>query len=114
MVAIAELGNAEAIPQLQRFLFSTDPVTRKNAAYGLRYSTTPDAIETLIDAIADKDLTVRERVLTSLTQVTAQSFGDSAPDAASAQKIQNEWRFWWKAHKSKFVIPELKFLCDMK
>jgi HEAT repeats len=114
MVAIAELGNAEAIPQLQRFLFSADPVTRKNAAYGLRYSTTPDAIETLIDAIADKDLTVRERVLTSLTQVTAQSFGDSAPDAASAQKIQNEWRFWWKAHKSKFVTPELKFLYEMK
>jgi hypothetical protein len=114
MVAIAELGNAEAIPQLQRFLFSADPVTRKNAAYGLGYSTTPDAIETLIDAIADKDLTVRERVLTSLTQVTAQSFGDNAPDAASAQKIQDEWRLWWKAHKKKFVIPKLKFLCDMK
>ncbi|MGC2171295.1 MAG: HEAT repeat domain-containing protein [Candidatus Sulfotelmatobacter sp.] len=114
MVAIAELGKAEAVPELERFLFSADPVTRKNAAYGLRYSTAPDAVETLIDAIADKDSTVRERVLTSLNQVTGQSFGDNSPDVASALKIQNEWRLWWKTHEDKFVVPELKFLCDMK
>lgn len=114
MVAIAELGKAEAVPQLQRFLLSPDPVTRKNAAYGLRYSVAPDAVETLIDAIGDKDLNVRERVLASLKEVTGQSFGERVPDAVSAQKTQDEWRLWWKAHKDKFVIPELKFLCDMK
>jgi HEAT repeats len=114
MVAIAELGKAEAVTQLQRFLFSADPVTRKNAAFGLRYSTAPDAVETLIGAVADKDSTVRERVLTSLREATGQSFGDTVPDVASAQKIQDEWRIWWNAHKEKFVLPELNFLCDMK
>src|SRR5579872_814317 len=113
MVAIAQLGKAEAVPQLQRFLLSADPVTRKNAAYGLRYSTAPDAVETLIEAVPDKNLNVQERVLTSLKEITGQSFGDSATDSTSAQKLQNEWRVWWAAHKEKFAMPELKFLCDM-
>jgi len=114
MVAIAQLGKAEAVPQLQHFLLDTDPVTRKNAAYGLRFSTAPDAVDTLIDAIGDKDLRVRDRVLTSLREITGQSFGDGTPDAASAQKTQNEWRLWWNAHKDNFVIPEMIFLCDVK
>jgi len=113
MVAIAQLGKAEAVPQLQRFLLSADPVTRKNAAYGLRYSTAPNAVETLIEAVPDKNLNVQERVLTSLKEITGQSFGDSATDSTSAQKLQNEWRVWWAAHKEKFAMPELKFLCDM-
>jgi len=113
MVAIAQLGKAEAVPRLQRLLLSADPVTRRNAAYGLRYSTAPDAVEALIGAIPDKNPSVRERVLTSLKEITGQSFGDSATDATSAQKLQNEWRLWWAAHKEKFVIPEPKFLCDM-
>jgi HEAT repeat protein len=113
MVAIAQLGKAEAVPQLQRLLLSADPVTRRNAAYGLRYSTAPDAVEALIGAIPDKNPSVRERVLTSLKEITGQSFGDSATDATSPQKLQNEWRLWWVAHKEKFVIPEPKFLCDM-
>ena len=113
MIAIAQLGKAEVVPQLQRLLLSADPVTRRNAAYGLRYSTAPDAVEALIGAIPDKNPSVRERVLTSLKEITGQSFGDSATDATSAQKLQNEWRLWWAAHKEKFVIPELQFLCDM-
>jgi hypothetical protein len=113
MVAIAQLGRAEAVPQMRRFLLSADPVTRKNAAYGLRYSTAPDAVEALIDAIPDKNPNVAARVLTSLREITGQSFGDSATDATSAQKLQNEWRLWWEAHKEKFVIPPLQFLCDM-
>lgn len=113
MVAIAQLGKAEAVTELQHFLLSTDPVTRKNAAYGLRYSTAAEAVEALINAIPDKNSIVQERVLTSLKQITGQSFGGTAADAASAQKLQNQWRLWWAAHKEKFVIPELTFVCDM-
>jgi len=114
MVAIAQLGKSEAVPQLQRFLLSAEPVTRKNAAYGLRYSTAPEAIEALIEAIRDTDETVRVRVLTSLREITGQSFGDSATNAASAQKVQNDWRLWWAVHKEKFAIPEPTFVCDLK
>lgn len=54
LVSIAELGKSEAISQLQRLFLSDSPVTRKNVAYALRYSPSPDAVETLINAISDK------------------------------------------------------------
>jgi hypothetical protein len=111
MVAIAELGKDEAVSQLQRFLLSPDVVTRKNAVYGLRYSTSPAAVDTLIDAITDKDPKVRERALTSLREVTGQAIGGTA---ASPESVQGEWRSWWRANKNKFVMPELQFLCRMK
>jgi hypothetical protein len=45
MVAIAQMGKAEAVPQLQRFSFSSNPTTRKNVAATLRFSTTPESVE---------------------------------------------------------------------
>jgi hypothetical protein len=114
MVGIAQLGKSEAVPQLQRFFFSADPVTRKNAAHALRYSTVPNAVAILIDAITDKDAKVRERVITSLKELTGQSFGRGAADGGTPENIQNEWRSWWRAHKDKFTVPELQFLCHMK
>lgn len=113
MVAIAQLGGAEAVQQLERFLRSADPITRKNAANGLRYGTVSNAIDALIEVIPDKSSNVRERVLTSLKEITGQFFGDGSMDANSAQRLQNKWRLWWAGHKEKFVIPELRFLCDM-
>jgi HEAT repeat protein len=114
MVAVSQLGKDEAVPQLQRFFFSTDPVTRKNAAYGLRFSMTSEAVEPLINAIGDKDANVRERVLTSLKELTGHSVGDSAPDGTSPEKTQESWRTWWRANKGKLALPKLEFLCHMK
>jgi hypothetical protein len=114
MVAIAQLGKAESVPPLQRFFLSADPIARKNAAYALAFSTAREAVEALINAIADKDANVRERVLTSLKERTGQSFGDSAVDAISAENIQNRWRSWWRANKDKLTVPEPQFLCHMK
>jgi hypothetical protein len=114
MIAIAQLGKTEAVSLLQRFLLSADTVSGKNAAQGLRYSTEPDAIETLIDAIPDSNRNVQEAVLTSLKEITGQSFGPNPKDAASAQKLRNDWRLWWATHKEKFAMPALTFLCDMK
>jgi hypothetical protein len=114
MVAVAELGKAEAVPQLQRFFSSADPVVRKNAAYALRFSLTPEAVEALIDAIADKDVKVRERVLTSLNELTGHSVGDSALNGASPEKLQEAWRSWWRTNKGKLTLPEhLEFLCHL-
>jgi hypothetical protein len=114
MVAVAQLGKAEAVPQLQRFLFSADPVIRKNAAWGLRFSTTPEAVEALINAIADKDASVRERVLTSLKELTGRTDGDSQGIGAP-EKTQESWRSWWRTNKGKVTLPEdLEFICHMK
>ena len=114
MVAVAELGKTEAVLQLQRVFFSPDATARKNAAYALRYSTAPEAVEALINAITDKDVKVQERVLTSLQELTGQRVGVGTADAASAEKTQNAWRSWWEAHKDKLTLPELQFLCEMK
>jgi hypothetical protein len=113
MVAVAQLGKAEAVPHLQRFFFSADPVTRKNSAYALRFSTSPEAVEALINAIADKDACVRERVLTSLKELTGHSVGDS-PRNGAPEKTQDSWRSWWRANKGKLTLPELEFVCHMK
>lgn len=113
MVAMAELGKAEAVPQLQRVFLSADATARKNAAYALRFSTAPEAVEALINAITDKDAKVRERVLTSLKELTGQSAGDGG-DGSSPEKTQSDWRSWWRTHKDKLTLPELQFLCGMK
>jgi len=113
LVAIAQLGKSDAVTQLQRLFLSGDPATRKNAAYALRYSTVPDAVEALIGAITDKDPKVRERVVTSLRELAGHSFGGSEV-VESPEKMQNAWRSWWRTHKNNFIFPELQFLCRMK
>ena len=109
MIAVAELGKSEAVPLLQRSFFSSDPVTRKNAAYALRFSMTPEAVEVLINAITDKDVSVRDRVLASLEEMTGHSVGIAAP----SEKVQENWRRWWKGNKSKIAFPGLQFVCHL-
>jgi hypothetical protein len=115
MVAIAQLGKADAVPQLQHFFFSSNPLFRKNAAYALSYSTRPEAVEALIDAIPDKDSGVRERILASLTSLTGHPFEDAKGTEKSPVQTQNAWRFWWRENKDKVYFPDrLEFLCRMK
>lgn len=114
MVAIAQLGKAQAVPQLQRFSFSSNPVTRKNVAAALRFSTTVDSVQALIDSLTDKDAAVREEVLTSLAALTGHSVvvksGQTSP-----QQLQNPWRAWWRENKGKTQLPDrLEFVCHMK
>jgi HEAT repeats len=114
MIAAAELGMTEAVFHLQRVLLSANATARKNAAYALLYSKAPEAVDVLINAITDKDIKVRERVLTSLQELTEQRFGDSTADVISAEKTQKIWRSWWEAHKDQLPSHEVKGLCEMK
>jgi HEAT repeat protein len=115
MVAIAQLGKAEAVRQLQPFFFHPNPVFRKNLAYALSYSTTPDSVEALIDSIPDKDSGVRERILTSLTSLTGHSVEDTKGNQKSPVQMQNAWRLWWHENKGKVYFPDrLEFVCHMK
>jgi HEAT repeat protein len=110
MAAIAQLGKAEAVPQLQRFFFNPNPVVRKNVAAAMRFSLTPEAVEALINSIPDKDPSVREQILTSLTRLTGYSVANSTPE-----RVQSAWRAWWRDNKGKLPFPEhLTFLCHLK
>lgn len=113
LVAVAQLGKSNAVTQLQRLFLSGDITTRKNAAYALRYSTEPDAVEALIGAITDKDSVVRERVVKSLRELTGQSL-EVGEVGGAPQKLQDKWRTWWRTHKETFTVSELQFLCRMK
>ena len=87
---------------------------RKNVAYALSYSTTPESVEALINSISDKDTSVRERIRTSLTGLTGHSV-DSGVDPLSPEKIQNACRFWWGENRGKVRFAErLEFVCPMK
>jgi len=114
MLAVSELGKTEAVFQLQRVFSSADATARKNAAYALRFSTSPEAVGALINAVTDKEAKVRERVLTSLEELTGQTVGSGAADEASAEKTKSAWRSWWRAHEATLTLPELQFLCTLK
>jgi hypothetical protein len=87
---------------------------RKNVAYALSYSTTPESVEALINSISDKDTSVRERIRTSLTGLTGHSV-DSGVDPLSPEKTQNACRFWWRENQGKVRFTErLEFVCPMK
>ena len=87
---------------------------RKNVAYALSYSTTPESVEALINSIPDKDTSVRERIRTSLTGLTGHSV-DSGVDPLSPEKTQNACRFWWRENQGKVRFTErLEFVCPMK
>ena len=58
---------------------------RKNVAYALSYSTTPESVEALINSIPDKDTSGRERIRTSLTGLTGHSV-DSGVDQLSLKR----------------------------
>jgi hypothetical protein len=113
LVSIAELGESEAVPQLQGLFLSENPATRKNVAYALRYSPAREAVDALINAIPDKSLQVRERVITSLHDLTAQTFPGDVSTPKNSEDLQNKWRTWWKSHKDTFSVPKLQFLCRM-
>ena len=113
MVAIAQLGKAEAVPQLQRFFFSPNPVFRNNVAYALSFSTTPESVEALINFVPDKDNGVRERILSSLNGLTGHSV--QGAKQMSPVQMQNAWRLWWHQNKAKVYFPDrLEFVCHMK
>jgi hypothetical protein len=114
MAAVAQLGKASAVPELQHFLSSSDSVTRKNAAYALRFSNTREAVTVLIDSLADKDVAVRERVATSLTELTGHSVEAANGAGASPEELQKSWRGYWRDTKGAPPLPELEFLCRMK
>jgi len=114
MIAVAQLSRDTAASELQRFLFSSNPVTRKNAAYGLRFAVSRSAVEVLIGALADKDAAVRDRVLTSLQQLTGRP-ADTSESALSLSELQNRWRRWWQQNSSKASLQEVAdFFCKVE
>jgi hypothetical protein len=66
-----------------------------------------------MNAIPDRAPQVRERVITSLHELTGQTFQGDASTQKDSEDLQNKWRIWWKAHKDTFTVSKLQFLCRM-
>lgn len=107
MIAIATLGKASVVPQLERSLQSPQAKQRLYAVTALRLTTSPDAVDSLIGALRDKDDSVREKAATSLIALTGHSVAEPNQPPPNALKLEDVWRTWWHNHRkgAKLVEP---------
>ena len=115
MIAIAKLGKGNAVPLLQGFLQSPQIKQRLYAVTALGLTASPDAVESLIGALRDKDDAVREKAANSLVKITGHSV--TTPDQTSPGPLQLEslWLVWWNKNRkeTKLAEPEPE-ICRME
>jgi HEAT repeat protein len=111
MVATARLGQANAVNRLQSFLQNPSTKLRKNAAFALRWTVAPDAVDALIGALRDKDEAVRQQADASLVQLTGHSVSSADQQSGTPLQLEDSWRVWWRSqsHDANLVAvpPEL-------
>jgi hypothetical protein len=113
MIAVAQLGGDATTPQLQQFLLSPDPATRKNAAFALPFAMNRQAVDALIEALTDKETEVRKQALTSLEGMTGHS--EALSGSALPLEMQNRWRKWWRENRENArLIEPPAFVCRMQ
>jgi HEAT repeats len=114
MIAVTQLGKEATTPEVQRFSLSADPATRKNAVYALRFAMNSQAVEALIEALADKGPEVRSRAATSLQEMTGHSESLSNNNGVVPGETQNRWRKWWREnHEGTHLIEPPSFFCHL-
>jgi len=89
MVATAKLGKGSAVPQLERFLQSSQAKQCLYAVTALRLTTSPDAVDTLIGALRDKDDRVRERAASSWIAMTGRYVVEPNQRLPSALQLED-------------------------
>ena len=78
-----------SVPQLERFLQSSQAKQRLYAVTALRLTTSPDAVDTLIGALRDKDDRVRERAASSWIAMTGHSVVEPNQRLPSALQLED-------------------------
>ena len=108
MIAIAQLGKQNAVPQLQGLLQSAEVKTRLNAVAALRLTAAPGAVDALIGALRDKDEGVRTAAASNLTMLTAYSVISPDQPNPTPLQLENLWLVWWGKHRKDTKLSETR------
>jgi hypothetical protein len=113
-VAVGRLGGGAAVPSLRTLLASSRVEDRLHSVAGLGNASSPEAVEALIDALRDKDKTVRDQAEVSLVEMTGHSVTKPGQASPSALQLENLWRAWWAKHGADAKLnPPRGVLCRM-
>lgn len=113
MVATARLGQANAVNRLQSFLQNPNSKLRRNAAFALRWTVAPDAVDALIGALRDKDEAVRQQAETSLNQLTGHSAASADQPSGTPLQLENAWRVWREKNRDASLVPVPPEFCRL-
>lgn len=96
--------NIAVLPHLVPMTKDSDGFVRRLAVEGLRDFKHPDAVDALIEALADADVNVADTAWGSLKKLTSQKipFEANAPSKEARVRAQQRWREWWDKNKSTF------------
>lgn len=96
--------NVAVLPHLLPMTKDTDGFVRRLAVEGLRDFKHPDAVDALIEALADSDVNVADTAWGSLKKLTGQKipFEATAPSKDARVRAQQRWREWWDKNKGTF------------
>jgi len=99
--AIGEIKDARAVPNLARLVRSPDVETRRAAAYALRQSRSPAAIDALGAALEDDDLDVKYSAVAGLSEITGQTDGmPSIPlFRSNPEPYLARWKEWVRLNR---------------
>ncbi|MCA8952631.1 MAG: HEAT repeat domain-containing protein [Planctomycetes bacterium] len=96
--------NVAVLPHLLPMTKDADGFVRRLAVEGLRDFRHPDAVEALLEALADGDPNVSDTAWSSLKRLTNQKipFDAASPSKDARLRQQQRWREWWDKNKAAF------------
>jgi hypothetical protein len=102
--ALISSKNLAVLPRLLPMARDSDSFVRRLTIEGLRDFKHPDAVEELLVALGDSDVSVAETAWNSLKKLTGQKipFDAAAPSKDARQRAQQRWQEWWEKNKATF------------
>jgi HEAT repeat protein len=102
--ALISSKNLAVLPRLLPMARDSDSFVRRLTIEGLLDFKHPDAVEELLVALGDSDVSVAETAWNSLKKLTGQKipFDAAAPSKDARQRAQQRWQEWWEKNKATF------------
>lgn len=102
--ALISSKNLAVLPKLLPMARDSDSFVRRLTIEGLRDFKHSDAVEALLAALADTDVSVADTAWNSLKKLTGQKipFDAAAPSKEARQRAQQKWQEWWEKNKATF------------
>lgn len=102
--ALISSKNLAVLPKLLPMARDSDSFVRRLTIEGLRDFKHSDAVEALLAALGDTDVSVADTAWNSLKKLTGQKipFDAAAPSKDARLRAQQKWQEWWEKSKATF------------